>query len=278
MISKWWIQRGAAVASTQAARAFVFLVVPSSHIIHDGFLSNLSIKDREILTVATAKILQIDNESLWGVLLWLHQHDVNFLSAHPSNPLLQKLHAEYVCYVCFGLRNTSSLQTQRFYSWCGIPSQMGLPKGIETYEAKHLSPLVGWPYVSRFCFRVEVRVFHVCLRGSSLGCTKSSQQGRDMRHKAVWHVDFRELEMSPCQICLTKRWWGLDYTTKFQRSCAGGAQKLPVVSGFGFDVARWRWVLMSGFSSMISDGRTSEDEIAWRSSSMPKEKHPKSSL
>ena len=37
------------------------------------------------------------------------------------------------------------------------------------------------------------------------GCTKSSQKGRDMRHKAVWHVDFRELEMSPCQICLRKK-------------------------------------------------------------------------
>ena len=42
-----------------------------------------------------------------------------------------------------------------------------------------------------------------------------------MRHKAVWQVDFGELEMSPCQIRHTKRWWGLDYTTKFQRSCVG---------------------------------------------------------
>lgn len=99
----------------------------------------------------------------------------------------------------------------------------------------------------------------------------------------VWQVDFRELEMSPCQIRHTKRWWGLDYTTKFQRSCVGGAQKLPVVSGFGFDVTCWRWVLMSGFSSMISHGRTSENwwnimPIFNADLDFWKGKHPKSSL
>ena len=111
-------------------------------------LSNLSIKDREILTAATAEILLMDDESLWGVLLRLHQHDVCFLSAHPRNPLLQKLHAEYVYYVCFGLRNTISLQTQKFCSSCGIQFHRkisrikrafvsvtdGATKGIETYE------------------------------------------------------------------------------------------------------------------------------------------------
>ena len=122
-----------------------FLVVPSSHIIHEGFLSNLSIKDREILTAATAEILLMDDESLFGgVLLRLHQHDVFLLSAHPTNPLLEKLHAEYVCYVCFGLRKHKFLSKlksfavhvafsfiKRFLELREplFPSQMELPKG-----------------------------------------------------------------------------------------------------------------------------------------------------
>ena len=68
--------------------------------------------------------------------------------------LLEKLHAEYVCYVCFDLRKTSSLQILKFYSWYGIQFDEkvsrikrafvsvtdGATKGIETYEAmSHVS-------------------------------------------------------------------------------------------------------------------------------------------